>query len=69
VGLLVSALARGFIRAHGLAAQAGSLSWTAFFARNLLPVTVGNPIGGTVLVGLVYWSVHLRPRPASQIRC
>ena len=27
---------------------------------NLLPVTLGNIIGGTVLVGLAYWFVYLR---------
>lgn len=30
--------------------------------RNLLPVTVGNLIGGVVLVGAVYWFVYLRRR-------
>jgi formate/nitrite transporter FocA (FNT family) len=25
-----------------------------------LPVTIGNVIGGAVLVGLVYWFVYLR---------
>lgn len=29
---------------------------------NLAPVTLGNLIGGTVLVGAVYWFVYLRPR-------
>lgn len=32
-----------------------------FVARNLLPVTLGNVVGGAVLVGLVYWFVYLRP--------
>jgi formate transporter len=36
------------------------LSWTAFGGRNLVPVTLGNVVGGAVLVGLVYWSVYLR---------
>jgi formate/nitrite transporter FocA (FNT family) len=27
---------------------------------NLLVVTIGNILGGTVLVALVYWSVYLR---------
>jgi formate/nitrite transporter FocA (FNT family) len=27
---------------------------------NLLPVTLGNIVGGTVLVGAVYWLVYLR---------
>jgi formate/nitrite transporter FocA (FNT family) len=28
----------------------------------LVPVTLGNIIGGAVLVGIVYWFVYLRPR-------
>ncbi len=31
-------------------------------ASNLVPVTIGNIIGGSVLVGLVYWLVYVRPR-------
>ena len=29
---------------------------------NLLPVTIGNIIGGSLMVGLVYWLVYLRPQ-------
>jgi formate/nitrite transporter FocA (FNT family) len=29
---------------------------------NLLPVTIGNILGGAVLVGIVYWFVYLRNR-------
>ena len=36
------------------------LTWGNFFAGNLLPVTIGNIIGGAVMVGLVYWFVYLR---------
>ncbi|TAK10881.1 MAG: formate transporter FocA [Anaerolineae bacterium] len=39
------------------------LTWGAFFMNNLLPVTIGNIIGGAVLVGVVYWAVYLRKRP------
>jgi len=35
-----------------------------FVSNNLLPVTVGNIIGGAVLVGIVYWFVYLRKRSA-----
>lgn len=38
-----------------------SLTWERFFIGNLLPVTIGNIIGGAVLVGLVYWFVFLKP--------
>jgi formate/nitrite transporter len=36
------------------------LTWGRFLTRNLAPVTVGNVIGGAVLVGLVYAFVYLR---------
>jgi formate/nitrite transporter len=42
--------------------QYASLTWGAFFVRNLLPVTVGNVLGGGGLVGAVYWFVYLRRR-------
>lgn len=36
------------------------LSWNAFLVDNLVPVTIGNVIGGAVMVGAVYWLVYLR---------
>ncbi len=44
------------------AADYASLTWGNFFLANLLPVTIGNIIGGAVLVGLVYWFAFLRLR-------
>ncbi|MEK6753875.1 MAG: formate/nitrite family transporter [Chloroflexota bacterium] len=37
-----------------------SLTWKAFFINNLIPVTIGNIIGGAVLVAAIYWVVFLR---------
>jgi formate/nitrite transporter FocA (FNT family) len=37
------------------------LSWVNFLWRNLLPVTIGNIIGGVVFVGMSYWGAYLRP--------
>lgn len=37
------------------------LTWSGFFVNNLLPVTMGNIVGGVVLVGIVFWFVYLRP--------
>ncbi len=34
----------------------------AFLLANLLPVTIGNILGGAGLVGLVYWAIYLRRR-------
>jgi formate transporter len=36
------------------------LTWGSFLLNNLLPVTIGNIIGGAVLVGAVYWLVYLK---------
>jgi len=58
--LLVAAVDPGFVAARGLDVPA--LTWTGFLARNLLPVTLGNVVGGALLVGGVYWFVYLRPR-------
>ena len=37
------------------------LTWANFLWNNLLPVTLGNIIGGGLLVGLTYWMIYLRP--------
>jgi hypothetical protein len=43
--------------------QFADLTWTGFVGSNLLPVTLGNLVGGGVLVAAVYWFVYLRRRP------
>jgi formate/nitrite transporter len=42
------------------AGDAPTVTWHDLLVGNLLPVTIGNLIGGAVLVGLVYWFVYLR---------
>ena len=37
-----------------------SLSWSGF-ASNLIPVTLGNIVGGSVMVALVYYVIYRRP--------
>lgn len=37
-----------------------NLTWSNFIVNNLIPVTIGNIIGGAVLVGFVYWFVYLK---------
>lgn len=41
-------------------ANLDQLTWGNFFMNNLIPVTIGNIIGGAVLVAAVYWSIFLR---------
>ena len=42
------------------------LTWWGFLWKNLLPVTLGNMVGGGVLVAGVYWMVYLRGTPDSR---
>ena len=60
--LLIATFDPGFAVSRGLEQQAAALSLPGFLSRNLLPVTIGNLIGGALLVGAVYWFVYLRPR-------
>lgn len=66
LGLLIKAFggdeANSIIEAND--ANYDSLNMTDFLTNNLIPVTIGNLIGGAVLVGLVYWFVFLRKQPA-----
>jgi formate/nitrite transporter len=36
------------------------VTWSQFFIKNLIPVTIGNIIGGAFFVGVVYWYVYAR---------
>ncbi len=49
---------------HKTAADFPNLTWGNFVIKNLIPVTIGNIIGGSILVGLVYWFVYLRKTTA-----
>lgn len=38
----------------------GKVSWYQCIVNNLIPVTIGNIIGGAVFVGILYWYTYLR---------
>ncbi|MCR5784019.1 MAG: formate/nitrite transporter family protein [Eubacterium sp.] len=63
--IAVGVLAKGNATYLQAATDAGldvtNLTWAKMFGANLLPVTLGNIVGG-VLVGLVYWYVYLQGR-------
>ena len=40
------------------------LTWQSFLVNNLIPVTIGNIIGGAILVAAAYWAIYLRPENA-----
>jgi formate/nitrite transporter FocA (FNT family) len=72
IGLLVKASAAAdFWTVIGrTASDYARLDWGHFLFANLLPVTLGNIVGGAGMVGLVYWFIYIRkhvvPRPDEQ---
>jgi formate/nitrite transporter len=62
LGILVQSLPAG-VPAETLQ----SLSWSRC-AMNLLPVTLGNLVGGAGMVGLVYWVIYRRQPPPAERR-
>ena len=50
----------GWLAGLEQAPDLSGLTWGAFLLDNLVPVTIGNVIGGTIMVGAVYWFVYLR---------
>ncbi len=42
-------------------ADFADLTWSNFVFANLIPVTIGNIIGGALFVGIAYWVIYLRP--------
>lgn len=68
IGLFIKGFAgSGFWEAIGKSpADYVNLTWGAFFIRNLLPVTIGNIIGGAGFVGLLYWFIYLLPQKAAK---
>lgn len=51
-----------FIPAGLLAAAAGPGAWAAGLVANLVPVTLGNIVGGGVFVALTYYVIYVRGR-------
>jgi len=55
------------LSAAGVATDSvANLSWVGF-AGNLVPVTIGNVIGGGILIGAVYWLAYLRSERITEL--
>ena len=52
---------------HLSAEKLSSLNWNTFIFNNLLPVTIGNIIGGVIFVGVIYWFVYLKPNTSVRV--
>jgi formate transporter len=58
IGLLIKTFDPAFTAISGV--DSGLLTWGSFFFSNLVPVTLGNILGGSVFVAAIYWSIFLR---------
>jgi formate/nitrite transporter len=65
LGLLLKSNAAA-VSVSGLGAQLESLSWSSFLLSNLVPVTLGNVIGGSLVIGGSYYLAFLWS-PASKV--
>ncbi len=57
IGLLIKWANPEFVTKAG---EFGNLTLSNFLVHNLLPVTIGNLIGGALFVGAMYWFIYLR---------
>ncbi len=62
VGLFIKSDATWLASLGDKAPNVANLTWYNFFVGNLVPVTLGNIVGGALMVGLVYWFIYLRPK-------
>ncbi|MEN6481024.1 MAG: formate transporter FocA [Anaerolineaceae bacterium] len=59
-GIIIQQFDPAFVASLGDKVNLTGLSWSTFFTNNLLPVTIGNIIGGSIMVGIVYWTAYLQ---------
>lgn len=59
MGLLLKGNAT-VVAAAGLTGKLANLTWGGFFVNNLIPVTLGNIVGGSLCVATVYWLAYLK---------
>ncbi len=48
----------GLFAAGKYGIDAGAANWGAMFVNNLIPVTLGNMVGGTLIIALGFWAIH-----------
>jgi formate/nitrite transporter len=58
IGLFIKQFDQAYVAASGL--DLSTLSWSSFVINNLIPVSIGNIIGGSIFVAAIYWSIFLR---------
>ena len=49
-----------FVASQAALPSLDTLTWENFVTANLVPVTIGNIVGGALMVGAIYWFVYRR---------
>ncbi|MGL1956821.1 MAG: formate transporter FocA [Colwellia sp.] len=64
LGILIQSFAPEsfWVSIQALPTQYADLNFFNFISANLLPVTVGNIVGGALLVGLSNWNIYSKPK-------
>ena len=58
---IFAALDERFVDALPAGASTAALTWSNFINKNLIPATLGNIVGGALMVGAVYWVAYILP--------
>ena len=66
MGILLASQPTVLAAAGVTAGSIANLTWMGFVG-NLVPVTIGNIIGGGILIGAVYWLAYLRSERAAEL--
>jgi len=66
MGMLMKSQPAVMAAAGVTAGSVTNLSWMGFIG-NLVPVTIGNIIGGGILIGAVYWLAYLRRERTAEV--
>ncbi|MCB8814878.1 formate/nitrite transporter family protein [Desulfosporosinus shakirovi] len=59
-GILAKANPSWVAESHLTPQVLASLNWGTFITNNLIPVTLGNIVGGSIFVAGVYWFVYIK---------
>jgi len=66
MGILLASQPTVLAAAGATAQGTANLTWMGFVG-NLVPVTIGNIIGGGILIGVIYWLAYLRSERAVEL--
>ncbi|HZK55257.1 MAG TPA: formate/nitrite transporter family protein [Desulfosporosinus sp.] len=66
-GILAKSNPGWVTESHLAPAALANLNWGNFIINNLVPVTLGNIVGGSIFVAGIYWFVYIKngPKPES----